>query len=449
MKKAPSLSAKSFSRFISPNKSRPGEIFHSLSHTEIDFLSKTAKSGLRGSFHPFSDIQFGRYYLLFFFCSLILFAGLASCKRDSGKIRQAEFRVFSGGERLLLDLRAITLMPDGNLLISGEETDAGGTLRKRFRIINSALQEVHSISFEQSPVKNMISSCKVLQNGMLIAYETEYNGTRQAIASRWIMLNNRLEQIGLQVITTESDKIIDNPAIFENQDGSLFLAGMGVADNRVTLERIAPDLRLQSTRKLPPGPVFDKFYRFNVNRFVFLNPLVQDVSMTSYDTTLNLVWVKEFGGSGRDKLEYMQNYFNSFQYALASTASFRPFGESDIWVMKFNQVCDTVRTAFAGSPGKDIPGSIVQTADSGIIMSYYSDMGGPAFNKVVVNRYDSRMNLRWSKSFGGFGFGTFSKILPATNGRYFLVYDDNSFAGGETGSDLVLTVINDRGEVVQ
>jgi hypothetical protein len=112
-------------------------------------------------------------------------------------------------------------------------------------------------------------------------------------------------------------------------------------------------------------------------------------------------------------------------------------------------VCDTIRTTITGGPGKDIPGTILETLDSGMVVTYFSERGGPSLNQVVVTRYDKLLKVKWSRNFGGFGLGRQSKLIPANANRYYLVYDDNSFAGGEGGSEMVVSLIGDDGAVLR
>lgn len=170
--------------------------------------------------------------------------------------------------------------------------------------------------------------------------------------------------------------------------------------------------------------------------------------MNSYDTALNLISIKNFGGSGRDRMNYMENHFGAFQYGLAAKGD-ASATEGDIRVMEFNRVCDTIRTTLDGRPGKDIPGAVIQTADNGMVVTYFSERGGPSLNQVVVTRYDKLLRIKWTHNFGGFGNGRQSYLMPAGNQRYYLVYDDNSFAGGEGGSELVVALISDKGEVLR
>jgi hypothetical protein len=316
------------------------------------------------------------------------------------------------------------------------------------RVLNTALEVLAYRSFNWKNNLHRISAGYGMADGNIWLYEVLNDQTGNASSARWIRLDAALQVKDTLNAVRNPDEIIREPRIFMNDDGSFFTTGMGWNDQRLTLLRYGRNGQAETVKKLPVGPVFDQFYRFNVNRFAFLNPLLQDVSMNSYDTALNLIWIKNFGGDGRDRMNYMENHFGAFQYGLAAKGD-ASGAESDVWVMKFDMFCDTIRTAVAGGMGRDLPGTILQTRDSGIIVSYFSERGGPSLNQVVVTRYDKLLNVKWKRDFGGFGMGRQSKLVPAAGNNYYLVYDDNSFAGGEGGSELVVSVIGDEGNVLR
>lgn len=358
------------------------------------------------------------------------------------------YKVFAGKDAVTIDLNATSAWgKGGSLLLISELQQTGGGVRE-LRILGSSLASEAYRSFTWTEGQHHISAGYAMPDGLIWLYEVLQDGAAQAREARWIRLNGSLQVTDTLSAARDASEIIRNPRIFLNSDGSFYVAGMGWNDQRLTLLGCGPSGKVETTKKLPPGPVFDQFYRFNVNRFAFLNPLLQDVSMNSYDTSLNLIWIKNFGGGGRDRMNYMENHFGAFQYGLAAKGN-AGNTDGDIWVMKFNMVCDTISTRVTGGPGRDIPGTILQTADSGMIVSYFSENGGPGLNQVVVTRYDKMLQTRWTRDFGGFGLGRQSKLIPNGRNGYFLVYDDNSFAGGEGGSELVVTLIGDDGNVLR
>lgn len=371
----------------------------------------------------------------------------SSCNKpeDEGK---TPFKVFAGKDAVVIDLYATSALgSSGRLLLVSEQQQTGGGLRE-LRILGPSLAVEAERSFAWQEEKHRISGGYAMPDGHIWLYEVLTTAGSLGSEARWIRLNDALQVVDTLNAIRDASEIVREPRLFLNADGSFYAVGMGWNDNRLTLLRYGRKGKAETLKKLAPGPVFDQFYRFNVNRFAFLNPLLQDVSMNSYDTTLNLIWIKNFGGGGRDRMNYMENHFGAFQYGLAAKGD-ASNTEGDVWVMKFNMVCDTIRTTITGGPGKDIPGTVIQTADSGMVVTYFSERGGPSLNQVVVTRYDKMLRVKWTRNFGGFGLGRQSKLVPAGARRYYLVYDDNSFAGGEGGSELVVAMIGDDGEVLR
>lgn len=371
----------------------------------------------------------------------------SSCNKpeDEGK---TPFKVFAGKDAVVIDLYATSALgSSGRLLLVSEQQQTGGGLRE-LRILGPSLAVEAERSFAWQEEKHRISGGYAMPDGHIWLYEVLTTAGSLGSEARWIRLNDALQVVDTLNAIRDASEIVREPRLFLNADGSFYAVGMGWNDNRLTLLRYGRKGKAETLKKLAPGPVFDQFYRFNVNRFAFLNPLLQDVSMNSYDTTLNLIWIKNFGGGGRDRMNYMENHFGAFQYGLAAKGD-ASNTEGDVWVMKFNMVCDTIRTTITGGPGKDIPGTVIQTADSGMVVTYFSERGGPSLNQVVVTRYDKMLRVKWTRNFGGFGLGRQSKLVPAGARRYYLVYDDNSFAGGEGGSELVVAMVGDDGEVLR
>lgn len=371
----------------------------------------------------------------------------SSCNKpeDEGK---TPFKVFAGKDAVVIDLYATSALgSSGRLLLVSEQQQTGGGLRE-LRILGPSLAVEAERSFAWQEEKHRISGGYAMPDGHIWLYEVLTTAGSLGSEARWIRLNDALQVVDTLNAIRDVSEIVREPRLFLNADGSFYAVGMGWNDNRLTLLRYGRKGKAETLKKLAPGPVFDQFYRFNVNRFAFLNPLLQDVSMNSYDTTLNLIWIKNFGGGGRDRMNYMENHFGAFQYGLAAKGD-ASNTEGDVWVMKFNMVCDTIRTTITGGPGKDIPGTVIQTADSGMVVTYFSERGGPSLNQVVVTRYDKMLRVKWTRNFGGFGLGRQSKLVPAGARRYYLVYDDNSFAGGEGGSELVVAMVGDDGEVLR
>lgn len=382
---------------------------------------------------------------------VLVYAGLSlclfSCRKDPEQ-GKTPFQVFAGKDAVSIDLYAtMALGKTDKLLLVSEQLQQGGGMRE-LRILDPSLAVTASRNFVWTEAVHRISAGYAMPDGNIWLYEVLTESGAQGKDARWIRLDEALRIVDTLEAVRDASEIIREPRLFLNADGSFYATGMGWNDNRLTLLRYGRNGKAESVKKLPAGPVFDQFYRFNVNRFAFLNPLLKDVSMNSYDTALNLIWIKNFGGSGRDRMNYMENHFGAFQYGLAAKGD-ASATEGDIWVMKFNMVCDTIRTTLAGGPGKDIPGTVIQTADSGMVVSYFSERGGPSLNQVVVTRYDKMLRIKWTRNFGGFGLGRQSKLVPAGSQRYYLVYDDNSFAGGEGGSELVVALISDKGEVLR
>jgi len=382
-------------------------------------------------------------------CFYVVAVGLLvlSCNKQAEE-GKTPFKVFAGKDPVAIDLYATAALgKKGKLLLVSEQLQTGRGLRE-LRVLGPSLEVHASRQFSWTAGVHHISAGYAMPDGHIWLYEVLTGTANQAMGARWIRLDEALQVADSLNAVRYASEIIREPRLFLNADGSFFAVGMGWNTQQLTLVRYGKNGKAETVKQLPVGPVFDQFYRFNVNRFAFLNPLLQDVSMNSYDTALNLIWIKNFGGGGRDRMNYMENHFGSFQYGLAAKGDVSNT-EGDIWVMKFNMVCDTVRTTITGGPGRDIPGTILQTPDSGMVVSYFSERGGPSLNQVVVTRYNKLLQIKWTRNFGGFGLGKQSKLVPANGNSYYLVYDDNSFAGGEGGTEMVVSLIGDDGNVLR
>lgn len=177
----------------------------------------------------------------------------------------------------------------------------------------------------------------------------------------------------------------------------------------------------------------------------------KDIFLAKYDTNGNLLWVKKFGGTGKDEgrsvtVDNSGNvYITGFFYGTAKFGStwLTSSGESDIFVSKFDANGNMLWVQKAGGPyfevgrgiSNDNYGNIYLTG----VFSYGSWFGSQQINTigsadVFVASYNSSGTLRWVKRAGGYYYDEATSIKSDPYGNTYITgtYGVSSAFGATT-----------------
>jgi len=177
----------------------------------------------------------------------------------------------------------------------------------------------------------------------------------------------------------------------------------------------------------------------------------------------NIDWQKTLGGSNNDFGSSIQQTTDGGYilagYSLSSDGDVGGnYGGRDVWVVKLNSTGDIQWEKNYGGSGLDDASSIQQTIDGGYILAGFStssdgDVGGNNGGQDVwVVKLNNTGDIQWEKNFGGSDTDRAESVKQTTDGGYVIAGYSNSTDGDVTGnmgdSDFWVIKLNSSGDLI-
>ena len=171
---------------------------------------------------------------------------------------------------------------------------------------------------------------------------------------------------------------------------------------------------------------------FIIAGFGYFGINIEDVYLIRTDSSGNLIWSKNYGGSG---IEIGRDVILTTDGGFLITGSTESFGagDVDVYVIKTDSLGNVLWSKTFGGAGSDFGASAQQTTDG----SYLICGGSESFTgicSVYLNKIDSTGNLMWSKNYGyanfysGFDAQQTSDngfIMVSTQAGFYLIKTDS------------------------
>src|SRR5947209_5483348 len=175
-------------------------------------------------------------------------------------------------------------------------------------------------------------------------------------------------------------------------------------------------------------------------------------------------WQQSFGGTGSDEGWGLLQLADG-GYILAASSDSDPsgdktsphFGDTDLWVVRFDPVGNILWDKSFGGSGKEYQANIIPAGESGFLLGGTS-FSGPDGNKTSpvsggrllwLVRLDADGNKVWERSYDTHGQGLIG-LSPTTDGgsvlTSFFYSDPNEFGFG--GMDSSIVRLNAAGDVI-
>ncbi len=173
-----------------------------------------------------------------------------------------------------------------------------------------------------------------------------------------------------------------------------------------------------------------------------------DYWMCKLDTAGNIIWQKDYGGSGDDVVRSAKQTRDG-GYILAGYTNSNDFdvsgnhGYDDIWVVKTDSMGDLQWQKCLGGVHLDEAYAVDTTSDGGYIIAGFSnsedgDISNAMFDTIFDNAWvvklDSVGNIVWDKSLGGSGNEGATAIRETSDGGYIVLGGSNSNDGDVIGN---------------
>lgn len=162
-----------------------------------------------------------------------------------------------------------------------------------------------------------------------------------------------------------------------------------------------------------------------------------DVYLLKTDSIGNVMWTKTYGGSSSDYGYSVKQTVDGGFVIAGYTNSFGA-GQFDLYVIKTDINGSLIWSKTFGGASSDYGHSVIQTLDSGYIISGYTLSSGMAAQVYLV-KLDSDGNLLWSKSYGGSGNDFGWSVEQTMDSGFVITGNTDSFGRGNRDVYLIKT----------
>jgi len=180
--------------------------------------------------------------------------------------------------------------------------------------------------------------------------------------------------------------------------------------------------------------------KFNTSAVVLFSCLLVLAAISEkrhpLSTQISAVWMKTYGGVKSDKGYFAQSTSDGGFILTGETNSFGS-GDYDIWLLKINEVGDTIWTRTYGGKNHDWGEAVVQTSDSGFLIVGGTKSFGSGGTDVWLIRTDSSGDTLWTRTFGGKGDDWAEEVAQTTDGGFIIPGWTNSTPNGDFDALLI------------
>ena len=157
-----------------------------------------------------------------------------------------------------------------------------------------------------------------------------------------------------------------------------------------------------------------------------------DALLIKLDANGNLLWANNYGDTLTQRLFHtIQTFDGGF---LSVGDSYFPGSDStDALVIKMNSSGNPEWTALVGTGGHELATSVVQTSDSGYVITGNNFSSGIQFPDVMLFKLDKTGNLLWSKVYGSTGSDEGTSVSVTPDGGLAIIGSTTGFSIGDKG----------------
>jgi len=163
-----------------------------------------------------------------------------------------------------------------------------------------------------------------------------------------------------------------------------------------------------------------------------------DVYLIKTDNVGDTVWTRTYGGSGVDCGNSVCEASDGGYVITGETASFGAGGD-DVYLIKTDSVGDTVWTRTYGGPGRDGGWSVRETSDGGSIVAGWTASFGAGSYDVYLIKTDSLGDTVWTRTYGGLDVDGGYSVDETSDGGYIVAGWTDPFGAGMEDVYLIKT----------
>ncbi len=165
-----------------------------------------------------------------------------------------------------------------------------------------------------------------------------------------------------------------------------------------------------------------------------------DVYLIKTDSIGNTVWSKTFGGTGGDYAFSVQETRDNGFIITGNTQSFGPDLSTDVYLIKTDNLGNALWSKTYGSSNNDIGTTVTQTNDNGYIIvgSTEGFLSYPKSDFYVI-KTDEVGNTLWSKTYGGESYDIATSVCQTVDGGFIISGNTNRNEDGVFNCYLIKT----------
>jgi len=170
-----------------------------------------------------------------------------------------------------------------------------------------------------------------------------------------------------------------------------------------------------------------------------------DFWLVKTDEIGNEEWNRTFGGENYDTA-YSANQTTDGGFIIGGFTSSYGVGESDFWLIKTDENGNEEWNQTFGGLDNDKIYSVKQTTDGGFILAGYTNSYGAGESDLWLVKTDEIGNEEWNQTYGGSSYEIANSIQQTSDGGFILAGYTNSYGAGESDFWLVKTDENGNEE---
>jgi hypothetical protein len=163
-----------------------------------------------------------------------------------------------------------------------------------------------------------------------------------------------------------------------------------------------------------------------------------DVYLVKTDSLGDTLWTRTYGDTANDWGYSVQETSDGGYILSGSTESYGS-GLFDLYLIKTDNIGDTLWTKVYGGTGYEIGYSVQETSDGGYIIAGYTGSFGAGGEDVYLVKTDSLGDTLWTKTYGGSLYEGCQSVRITSDGGFIIVAWTNSFGAGRDDIYLIKT----------
>jgi hypothetical protein len=163
-----------------------------------------------------------------------------------------------------------------------------------------------------------------------------------------------------------------------------------------------------------------------------------DIYIVKTNNIGDILWTKTYGGAKPDYPRNIIKTTDSTYLIIGFTKSYGG-GKSNTYLLKINAVGDTLWTKTYGGTGYEEGHEIQPTSDGNYIISGSSDSQNPGNFDAYLMKINPSGGVLWTKYYGGSSFETANSVKQSLDGGYIFTGQTYSYGAGQGDIWLVKT----------